>query len=47
MMLVTVRFPAEVLVEYSPGGYSPGHTHAKSAFIYATVLKGAIRQPGQ
>ena len=26
-----------VLVEYDPGGYSPGHTHAKSAFIYATV----------
>src|ERR1700757_887124 len=26
-----------------PGGYSPGHTHAKSAFIYATVLEGAIR----
>ena len=22
---------------------SPGHTHAKSAFIYATVLEGAIR----
>src|SRR5512143_2752981 len=32
-----------VLVEYGPGGYSPGHTHAKSAFIYATVLDGAIR----
>ena len=27
----------------APGGYSPGHTHAKSAFIYATVLEGAIR----
>jgi hypothetical protein len=26
-----------------PGGYSPGHTHPKSAFIYATVLEGAIR----
>jgi hypothetical protein len=25
-----------VLVEYGPGGYSPGHTHSKSAFIYAT-----------
>jgi hypothetical protein len=24
-------------------GYSPSHTHAKSAFIYATVLEGAIR----
>src|SRR6516162_7411201 len=22
-----------VLVEYGPGGYSPGHTHAKSAFV--------------
>ncbi|HEY5204561.1 MAG TPA: cupin domain-containing protein [Roseiarcus sp.] len=32
-----------VLVEYGPGGYSGGHTHAKSAFIYATVLEGAIR----
>jgi quercetin dioxygenase-like cupin family protein len=32
-----------VLVEYGPGGYSPGHMHAKSAFIYATVLEGAIR----
>jgi quercetin dioxygenase-like cupin family protein len=32
-----------VLVEYGPGGYSAGHAHAKSAFIYATVLKGAIR----
>jgi len=32
-----------VLVEYGPSGYSPGHTHAKSAFIYATVLEGAVR----
>jgi len=32
-----------VLVEYGPGGYSPGHTHARSAFIYATVLEGAIK----
>ena len=32
-----------VLVEYSPGGYSPAHRHAESAFIYATVLEGAIR----
>jgi len=31
-----------VLVEYKPGGSSPGHTHPKSAFIYATVLEGAI-----
>ncbi len=32
-----------VLVEYAPGGSSPAHTHAESAFIYATVLEGAIR----
>jgi quercetin dioxygenase-like cupin family protein len=32
-----------VLVEYAPGGASPAHTHAKSAFIYATVLEGAVR----
>ena len=32
-----------VLVEYGPGGYSPGHRHPRSAFIYATVLEGAIR----
>jgi quercetin dioxygenase-like cupin family protein len=31
-----------VLVEYAPGGSSPAHTHPKSAFIYATVLEGAI-----
>jgi hypothetical protein len=24
----------------SPGGYSLGHTHPKSTFIYATVLEG-------
>jgi quercetin dioxygenase-like cupin family protein len=32
-----------VLVEYEPGGFSPAHTHPSSAFIYATVLEGAIR----
>jgi quercetin dioxygenase-like cupin family protein len=32
-----------VLVEYGPGGSSRAHTHPKSAFIYATVLEGAIR----
>ncbi|WP_332303240.1 cupin domain-containing protein [Rhizobium sp. GR12] len=31
-----------VLVEYDPGGTSPAHTHPNSAFIYATVLEGAI-----
>src|SRR5262245_31164462 len=32
-----------VLVEYPPGGANPAHTHPASAFIYATVLEGAIR----
>ena len=32
-----------VLVEYAPGSSSPAHTHAASAFIYATVLEGSIR----
>lgn len=32
-----------VIVEYAPGGSSPAHTHPGSAFIYATVLEGAIR----
>jgi quercetin dioxygenase-like cupin family protein len=32
-----------VLVEYGPGVASKGHVHPKSAFIYATVLEGAIR----
>jgi quercetin dioxygenase-like cupin family protein len=31
-----------VLVEYGPGGHSEGHMHPASAFIYATVLEGAI-----
>jgi quercetin dioxygenase-like cupin family protein len=32
-----------VLVEYGPGEASSAHTHPRSAFIYATVLEGAIR----
>lgn len=32
-----------VLVEYPPGGASPAHIHAGSAFIYATVLEGAVK----
>jgi len=32
-----------ILVEYGPGVATPGHLHPKSAFIYATVLEGAIR----
>jgi quercetin dioxygenase-like cupin family protein len=32
-----------VVVEYPPGGSSPAHRHAPSAFIYAHVLSGEIR----
>ncbi|KMO43640.1 cupin [Methylobacterium tarhaniae] len=32
-----------VLVEYGPGGSSPAHRHARSAFITATVIEGAVR----
>jgi quercetin dioxygenase-like cupin family protein len=31
-----------VVVDYPPGGASPPHTHAKSAFIYAYVVSGAL-----
>ncbi len=34
---------AAVVVTYPPGGKSPSHRHAGSAFIYAHVLSGAIR----
>jgi quercetin dioxygenase-like cupin family protein len=29
-------------VDYAPGAASPSHTHARSAFIYAYVVSGAI-----
>ena len=32
-----------VVVTYPPGGKSPAHYHARSAFIYAHVLSGAVR----
>jgi quercetin dioxygenase-like cupin family protein len=32
-----------IVVTYAPGGKSPAHHHAPSAFIYAHVLSGAIR----
>ena|SRR6185369_6462910 len=32
-----------VVVSYPPGGKSPSHHHASSAFIYAQVLSGTIR----
>jgi quercetin dioxygenase-like cupin family protein len=31
-----------LVVDYAPGGSSPSHTHAKSAFIFAYVLSGEI-----
>ena len=31
-----------VVVDYAPGGASPAHTHARSAFIYGYVVSGAI-----
>jgi hypothetical protein len=31
-----------VVVDYAPGGASLPHTHAKSAFIFAYVVSGAI-----
>ena len=31
-----------LVVDYTPGGASPSHTHAKSAFIFAYVLSGEI-----
>ncbi|MFC0402149.1 cupin domain-containing protein [Paraburkholderia rhizosphaerae] len=31
-----------VVVDYAPGGTSPSHVHAKSAFIYAYVVSGAV-----
>ena len=33
---------AALVVDYAPGGASRSHTHAKSAFIYAYVVSGAI-----
>jgi quercetin dioxygenase-like cupin family protein len=31
-----------VVVDYSPGGASPAHTHARSAFIFGYVVSGAV-----
>ena len=31
-----------VVVDHAPGGASHPHTHAKSAFIYAYVVSGAV-----
>src|SRR5690348_9475633 len=33
---------AAIVVDYAPGGTSPSHIHAKSAFIFAYVVSGAI-----
>ena len=32
-----------LVVTYPPGGKTPSHRHAGSAFVYAHVLSGAIR----
>jgi quercetin dioxygenase-like cupin family protein len=32
-----------LVVTYAPGGKTPSHRHARSAFIYAHVLSGSIR----
>jgi quercetin dioxygenase-like cupin family protein len=32
-----------LIVDYAPGGSSAAHHHARSAFIYAYVLSGAVR----
>ena len=55
---VTKNFEAPILnipgksllaveVDYAPGAASPSHTHAKSAFIYAYVISGAIEFEGE
>lgn len=31
-----------LIVDYPPGGASPAHTHANSAFIFAYVISGRI-----
>jgi quercetin dioxygenase-like cupin family protein len=31
-----------LVVDYAPGGTSPSHVHARSAFIFAYVLSGEI-----
>ena len=36
-----------VEVDYAPGAASPSHTHAKTAFIYAYVISGAIESEGE
>ena len=40
---ITGKNLTAVVVSYPPGGKSPPHRHARSAFIYAFVLSGAIR----
>jgi quercetin dioxygenase-like cupin family protein len=37
------RIMVAAVVTYPPGGKSPAHRHAPSAFVYAYVLSGAIR----
>ena len=39
---ITGKSLIAVEVDYAPGAASPSHIHAKSAFIYAYVISGAI-----
>ncbi len=39
---ITGKSLKTVLVDYAPGGSSPAHSHAKSAFILAYVLEGSV-----
>jgi hypothetical protein len=39
----TVQLPDSKDAKVRPGGYSPSHTHAKSALIFATVIEGEVR----
>jgi quercetin dioxygenase-like cupin family protein len=38
------KSPIAVVVDYAPGGASPSHTHAKSAFIYGYVSGVIVSQ---
>ena len=40
---ITGKSLVALLVTYPPGGRTPPHHHAGSAFIYAHVLSGAVR----
>jgi quercetin dioxygenase-like cupin family protein len=39
---ITGKSLVALVVDYTPGGASPSHIHAKSAFIFGYVLSGEI-----